>query len=176
MRRSVALVAAAVTTFSLVVLVSVVYAYRGLAVGPASAPVGASQSVKTVPVADTGSAQVASGSQLPSLSQAANSSLSVEAAASIASKFLNRTDLLSAELTTYSGSPAYKIAFSLGAAVYVSMSGEVLGEELPPTYSTATSLHRGSGGNSFSPSSHSSGEHEDGTEHESEGSSTGGGD
>jgi len=175
MRRSVALVAAAVTTFSLVVLVSVVYAYKGLAAGPSSAVLNAGQSVKTVSVGDTGSVQAAPGGQQPSLSQSANSNLTVQAAASIASQFLNRTDLLSAQLTTYKGSPAYKITFSSGAAVYVSMDGLILGEDLPPTSSTSTSFHRGSGGSSFSSSSHSSYEHEDDS-HESEGGAGGGGD
>jgi hypothetical protein len=175
MRRSVALVAAAVTTFSLVVLVSVVYAYRGLAAGPSSASLSADQSVKTVPVADTGSVQAASDNQQAALSQATN--LSVQAAASIASQYLNRTDLFSAELSTYKGSPAYKITFSSGAVVYVSMSGEVLGEELPPTYSTTTGSSGGSSSFHSASGSSSSGGHEGGTEHESDDSgSSGGGD
>jgi hypothetical protein len=157
----------------LVVLVSVVYAYKGFAASPSSASPNAGQAVKTVQISDTGSIVAASGNQQPALSQSTN--LSVQSAAFIASQYLNRTDLYSAELSAYNGTPAYKITFSSGAIVYVSMSGTVLGEQLPPTYSSTSSNSHGSGGGSFSSGSHSSGGHEDGSEHESD-SGDGGGD
>ncbi len=176
MRRSVALVAAAVTTFSLVVLVSVVYAYRGLAAGPSSARLGSDPSVKTVEVGNAAPSDSASaGSQL-SLGQAPT--LSVQAAGSIASQFINQTDLYSAEMSTYNGVPAFKIAFSSGAIVYVSMSGTVLDVVPPPSPSTMSGSGGNSGGHSFSfRGGSSSGEHESEPEHESgDDGGSGGGD
>ncbi len=163
MRRSVALVAAAVTTFSLVMLVSVVYAYRGLAAGPSSLPTGNDPSVKTVEIGSGAPVSGTSAGVQPSLAQ--TPSLSVQEAASIAGQFIHATDLYSAALSTYNGMPAFKIAFSSGELVYVSMNGVVLGVVPPPSYATVPSSG-GSGGRSFSSGSHSGGEHEGGAEHE----------
>ncbi len=173
MRRSVALVAAAVTTFTLVVLVSVVYAYRGLAAGPSSVPLGNDPSVKTVEVGNVAPADAASVGSQPSLAQTPN--LSIQAAASIAAQYIHRTDLFSAELSTYNGTPAFKIAFSSGEIVYVSTSGVVLGVVPPPTYSTMPSSGGGSGGH-FSSGSGGRSEHEGGAEHEGGDDGGGGGD
>lgn len=139
MRRSVALVSAAITTFSIVILGSVVYAYRGLAAGPASAGSGSIPAVQSVPVANADMAQPAVAAQpvaaQPAAAQAPT--LSVQAAASIAAQYLHRTDLYSAELTTYNGASAFKITFVSGDAVYLSMSGQVLGVVMAPTYGSA---------------------------------------
>ncbi len=172
MRRKVALISAAITTFSVVVLVSVVYAYQGLAAGPAAGQSGANQTPRTVQVADsTGQQSPSNSAAQPALSQPQG--LSVQAAASIAAQFIHRTDLYSAQMSSYNGAPAFKISFSSGEVVYVSTSGVVLAVVPPPALSTMSQPQTGSGGHAFS--SGGSYEHESESEHESGSSDDSGG-
>lgn len=169
MRRNLALISAAVTTFTLVVLVSVVYAYSGLAAGAASLPSNAGPSVKTIQV---GPSTGRSDSAVAPVSEAQASVLSPQAAASVAAQFLHRTDLYSAELSTYNGTPAYKIAFVSGDVCYVSMGGQVLAV-VPAAVPTSPSPYYGSGGGHGSGSGGSR-EHDGGTESEHESGDGGG--
>ncbi len=153
MRRSVALVSAAITTFSIVVLGSVVYAYRGLAAGPAAAGSGSLPAIQSVQVSNADVAQPAVASDqlaAPQPAAAQAPTLSVQAAASIAAQYLHRTDLYSAEMSSYNGAAAFKITFVSGDAVYVSMSGQILGVVTAPTYATTYVPH--SGGRAHGPS------------------------
>ncbi len=120
MRRSVALISAAATTFSLVLIASVVYAYQVMA---APRPTVQTTSSSQSPVALNDPAAAASGAAAPSVV----ASLAPQDVAAIAAKFLNRSDPYSVELTTYNGVQAYKVTFSSGDIVYVTLTGEVLG-------------------------------------------------
>lgn len=167
MRRNLALIAAAITTFTLVVLVSVVYAYSGLAATPSNAASNPDQAVKTVQVGSASSPQSNTAAVQPNLALA--TSLSPQAAASFAAQFLHRTDLYSAEMSTYNSTPAYKITFSSGDVVYVSLTGQILG--VVPVAAATTAPSYGSGGLYYGSGSGNYGGHEDGSsgEHESDG-------
>jgi hypothetical protein len=49
----------------------------------------------------------------------------------VASEFLQRTDAYSVQLVEYNGVQAYKVLFTSGDVVYVSLEGQVLGSEPP---------------------------------------------
>lgn len=171
MRRNVALISAAVTAFTLVVLVSVVYAYSGLAAAPSPSGAVSGQSVRTVQVADSIGARSAGDTGQPAMAAPA---ISAQTAASLAAAFLHRTDLFSAEMTAYNGAAAFKVTFASGEIVYVSLGGQILGVVPVPSYVQPASPS-GSGGGGWT--SGSSGEHDDAgseTEHESAGSGSGG--
>lgn len=112
MRNGIALASAAVTTFSLVVLASVVYTYRGMAESKTAAQQSASQPSTVAQAAASASGPIAD--------------VSPQAAASIAGAYLNRTDPYSVELASLNGSQAYKVVFSSGEIVFVSLQGQVL--------------------------------------------------
>jgi hypothetical protein len=107
------------------------------------------------------SLQLSAPAAAPAAAAPAPVSVAPQDAASIAAKALNRTDLYSVELATYQGVQAYKVTFSSGDIVYVSLTGQVLGTEPPPapilvTQSGGGSSRHGGGGGGGS----SSGEHE----------------
>jgi hypothetical protein len=52
-------------------------------------------------------------------------------AANIAADFLGQNDLYSVENAVWNGADAYKVVFSSGMTVYVSMDGQILGSEAP---------------------------------------------
>ncbi len=165
MRRNLALISAAVTAFTVVVLVSVVYAYSGFAASQSNSTPNSDPAVKTIQVSPA-----AANSQSQSVAPAAASvsqttTLSPQDAGSLAAQFLHRTDLLSAQLASYNGTPAYKITFVSGEVAYVSMSGQILGvvpaaaTAAPPLLGSSGSgggSHRSGGGGSYG------GEHEGG--------------
>jgi hypothetical protein len=160
MRRSVALIAAAISTFTLVVLASVVYAYQGFAAPLASSPQGGNQQPVAVQVDGANPGELGVNPQAGVQSQ----SLSPQAAAALAAKLLNRTDLYSAQAVTYSGVQAYKVTFSSGYTVYVSLQGQVLGVVPPaPVITSAGPGTRGGGGHNHSAGG---GEHSGGSETE----------
>ena len=92
-------------------------------------------------------------------------------AASIAAKAINRTDLYSVELADYQGTQAYKVTFSSGDIVYVSMDGQVLGTEPPPAPVFVTQSGGGGGNYRDGRNGGSSGgdDHEEHDDHEGEG-------
>lgn len=139
MRRSFSLVSAALTAFSLVMLASVVYAYRVLA---APRPV-------TAPVVS----QVAKPADVAIPVAAVQSTVSPQDAAAAAGKFLGRSDAFSVALADLNGSQAYKVTFSSGDVVYVALTGEVLSSvPAPAPVLNVTSKggggHHGGGGHS----------------------------
>jgi len=119
MIKSVTIISIAVTTFVLVFLAGVVYAYQSFN-SPASTPTPDLQS----------SVQTAS-LDLVTPSPAVVSDISPQDAASTALKFSNRTDLYSVELADFNGSQTYKVTFSSGDVIYVSLNGQVVGSALP---------------------------------------------
>lgn len=52
-------------------------------------------------------------------------------AANIAASFLGQNDLYSVENMVWNGVDTYKVVFSSGTIVYVSMDGQILGSEAP---------------------------------------------
>ncbi len=166
MRRNLGFISAAVTTFTAVVLASVVYAYRGFAESPSTSTTSAGSITSAAQVADSPNAQAAPVNVPQAGPQA--STMTAQAAAALAGKFLNRTDLYSAQLTTYNSVSAYKIVFTSGDAVFVSLDGQILGMIPAPATVTAPPVF-GSSGGGHHPGSSSSGHEDGGTEHESEG-------
>jgi hypothetical protein len=85
-----------------------------------------------------------------------------EAAASIASKVLGRTDLYSVEVTKFEGADAYLVTFSSGDIVYLSLDGQVLSISKLPVTTTVIARHGGggNGGNGTSSGNTGGGEHE----------------
>ena len=55
--------------------------------------------------------------------------LDAQQATSVASQYLNRTDMYSVETASISGAMGYKVVFSSGDVVYVGMDGQVLATE-----------------------------------------------
>lgn len=119
MRKSIVLVSMALTTFVLVLVAGVVYAYQGF-IAPSPTPtVQSSSSLQTVAL------------PLNEQSQAIVQSISPQDAATIAVKFSSRTDLYSVELADFNGSQSYKVTFSSGDVIYVAMTGQVVGSAPP---------------------------------------------
>lgn len=116
MRRNIPLISAALTTFSLVMLASVVYAYQAMAAPPPLPSAEANQPGIGAPVE-------ASAPPEP----AARPNVSPQDAAALAAKFLNRTDAFSVEVAVFNGAQSYKVTFSSGDIAYVAMDGQVLG-------------------------------------------------
>ena len=55
--------------------------------------------------------------------------LDAQQATSVASQYLNRTDMYSVETASISGAMGYKVVFSSGDVVYVGLDGQVLATE-----------------------------------------------
>jgi uncharacterized protein YpmB len=150
MRRGLTLISVAITTFSALLIASIVYGYDA-GTSRQSAP-GASKQVADI------QALVA---QAPA-AKAASTSVSAQQAATIAQNFLQRTDAYSIELADYNGVQAFKVTFSSGDIVYVSLSGEVLGTVAPEVQVASQPRPRekeGGGGGGHESSDH---EHESG--------------
>jgi hypothetical protein len=120
MIKSVTFISMVVTTFVLVLLAGVVYAYQGFA---ASAPTSTPQATMNPQTVDL---------SLNAQPQTNNSDISPQDAASTAVNFSNRKDLYSVELADFNGSQTYKVTFSSGDTIYVSLNGQVVGSA-PPT-------------------------------------------
>ena len=121
MIKSVTFISMVVTTFVLVLLAGVVYAYQGFA---ASAPTPTLQSDINPQTVD-----LALNAQSP---QTNTSDISPQDAASTAVKFSSCTDLYSVELADFNGYQTYKVTFSSGDTIYVSLNGQVVGSAPPP--------------------------------------------
>lgn len=92
-------------------------------------------------------------------------------AAMIAANYLGQTDIYSVEMAEQNGTNVYKVVFSSGQIVYVSLDGQVLGSESPTP--VAISIPATSIPGSIEPQptqvSHKPGEHEEKEkEHENE--------
>jgi hypothetical protein len=160
MKRSVTLISVAITAFSIVVLSSVVYGLRAAASSRPD-PVAAVTSVLEVGLSP----------ELAAASGFASPRISPQAAVTVASEFLGRTDAYSIQLTDYKGQPAFKVTFTSGDVVFVSVAGQVL-EVIPaPVQMANANKHReveGGRGGSSGGDDHEKGEDEHEEEHESE--------
>jgi hypothetical protein len=109
-------ISAAVTTFVLVILANVVTGYAKTQNTIPSQP-DTQQSASTVV------------QSFPVDGQAVQ--LTHQEAANIAAKFLGQNDLYSVENTIWNGADAYKVVFSSGYIVYVSLDGQILESQAP---------------------------------------------
>jgi hypothetical protein len=157
MRKSTLFISAALTTFMLAILFGVASAYQNIV--KSTQPMA----VQTQPPA----AEMVSAPIIPTQA----TTITPEAAATLASQVINRTDLFSAEVTQLDGVDAYLITFSSGDLVYVSMDGKILSISKIAVTVVAQASHRGSGNNQNSSAApavpapggeHESSEHEGG--------------
>ncbi len=138
MGKIVMTISAGITAFVLALTAGAVYVSRNLTTTVAVAQASTSQppvSMQAAPVADV-------ASSAPTV--AAN--VAAQDAASIAAKYLNRTDLYSVELADFQGTQAYKVTFSSGDIVIVSLQGQVLSATPPPPPQVVTVSGGGGGG------------------------------
>lgn len=137
MRRGVSFVAAGITAFTLVILVSIAYAYQVMAAPRTTQAVPASQSAAAIQLPVSESAAIVAA---PVAKQ-----LSAREAAALASTLLGRTDAYSVELGNWQGTAAYKVTFSSGDVAYISLDGQLLAT-VPFTQSIVMSTGGGRGG------------------------------
>jgi hypothetical protein len=148
MRKSLIFISAALTTFVMAVLGGVTHAYTILkAATPSAQQANFSASQQLL-------ASVADPVQIQSVSP--------QDAAAVAAKFLGRADLYSVELADFNGAQTYKVTFSSGHIVYVSLIRQVLDVQPPQqTVITASQPGRKQGGGGVEPRG-GDGEHEGG--------------
>ena len=141
MGKLVMTISAGVTAFILALTAGAVYVSRNLTttVAVAQAQQPASQQSSMVPVA-------ADPAVVPPAAPTVVANVAAQDAASIAAKYLNRTDLYSVELATFQGAQTYKVTFSSGHIVYVSLQGQVLSSTNPPPPTVVTVSGGGGGG------------------------------
>ena len=154
MRRSISLISIAFTAFSVVIMASVIYGYRVSARSRSAA----SEAAQPQP-----SAELVASASIPRLR------ISPQAAADVASQFLDRTDAYSVQLAEYNGVQAYKVTFSSADVVYISLDGQVLGSEPAPVQLADLNAHRKARDDGGKRGGGGDGEREgEGGEHESE--------
>ena len=160
MGKLVIAISAAVTAFVLALTAGAVYAYRNMA-----APAVTAQQQQ--PVSQVGSTLQLAAAPVPAPTDVPN--VSPQDAASIAAKFLNRTDLYSVELADLQGTQSYKVTFTSGDVVYVGLKGQVLSSVPPPppvvitqTTGGGSPRHHGGAGGGGSGTGAGEGEHEGG--------------
>jgi hypothetical protein len=140
------LISAALTAFVLVILTGVVSAYKQFTVGKVAeipSPV-VEEVVMAVPTEVVEPAPVV---------------LTHQEAAMVAANYLGQTDIYSVENTIWNVQDAFKVVFSSGDIVYVSMDGQILGTEAPETV-----VITNSGSNNSSPRNTAS--HDDHDDHD----------
>jgi hypothetical protein len=154
MRKSTLFISAALTTFMLAVLFGVASAYQNIV--KSAQPVA----VQTQP----SSVEMVNAPIMPTQV----TDITVEAAATLATKVLNRNDLFSAEITQLDGVDVYLVTFSSGDLVYVGLDGQILSISKLPVTIISQRRSGGNGGvnNSQSNNISNDGEHEE--EHEEE--------
>ena len=156
MRKSTLFISAALTTFMLVVLFGVVSAYQNI--------VKSNQATAAQPQPTSAVEMISAPVSAPTQA----TTITPEAAATLASQVINRTDLFSAEVTQFNGADAYLVTFSSGDLVYVSMDGQILSiSKLPVTVVNQPASNGGGGnggGNNGNRNNARSGQHE--SEHE----------
>jgi uncharacterized membrane protein YgcG len=137
MGKVVMVISVAVTAFVLTITAGAVYNYRNQAAAavanqPAAQPTSVVQMVVAAPAVAAAPPEVAN--------------VSPQDAASIAAKFLNRTDLYSVELADLEGKQSYKVTFTSGDIVFVGLNGQVLASTPPPPAAVVASSGGGGGG------------------------------
>ena len=109
-------ISAALTAFVLVVLVNVASAYKQISSSAVDVPSALPTATSTVQVLPTETPVVI---------------LTHQEAALVAANFLGDTDLFSVENAPWEEKDAYKVVFSSGYIVYVSLDGQILSSEAP---------------------------------------------
>ncbi len=143
MRKGVVLISAFLTAFTLAMLAGVLAAYKGAAASLAAVQPTAQDPATTDP----------SSVDPVALSAATPSPIiSPQDAAALAVKFLNQKDLYSVEIVMLNGVNTYKVTFSSGDVLYVSLSGQVLSLTKAPTPTPQVVIVQ-----SYAPSGHHSG-------------------
>jgi uncharacterized membrane protein YgcG len=137
MGKLVMAISAGVTAFVLALTAGAVYVSRNL-----TTTVVVAQASTSVPVSSMQAAPVAAATSVPQVP----ANVAAQDAASIAAKYLNKTDLYSVELADVQGMQAYKVTFSSGDIVMVSLQGQVLSTTPPPAPSVVTVAGGGGGG------------------------------
>ncbi len=140
MSKLVIAISATVTAFIMALTAGAIYAYRN------SQDAAVTVQQQPASQASTSLQLAAPTAAAPAAPAAAPQTVAPQDAASIAAKSINRTDLYSVELTTYQAVQAYKVTFSSGDIVYVGLTGQVLGSELPPAPAVLTQSGGYSGG------------------------------
>ena len=147
MRKNAMFISAAITAFVLAMLAGVVSAYNGISSSKLLSSSTAQPVALSIAITPTASV------------------VNVQDAETIASQYINRTDLYSIEMTTLSGAQAYKVTFSSGDIVYVGLDGQVLKAAPPPAPITIYANGGGGGGNTAPPppaENHGGDDHNDG--------------
>jgi len=146
------LISAALTAFVLVVLANVSAVYARIRDAATVQPAAQSTTVVTA--------------ALPAQGQTVQ--VTHQEAATIAASFLGQNDLYSVENVVWNGVDAYKVVFSSGTIVYISMNGQVLGSEAPqPVFISAPGGNNDNRGGSENDRSHSDdGDHEEHENHD----------
>lgn len=144
------LISAALTTFVLVILVNLGAVYArirdAVTIQPAIQP--------TMAIVEA----------LPAQAQVVQ--VTHQEAASIAANFLGQNDVYSVENVVWNEVDAYKVVFSSGTIVYVSMDGQILGSEAPqPVFIYAPSSNNNDQPQPSNVSAHSK-DHDDHDDHE----------
>ncbi len=145
MRKSTIFISAALTTFALAVVYSLVYAYRS----------GATTTAITPTIAPTATDVTVATAETPT-------TVTPVQAAQLAAQVLGHNDLLSAESANLNGVDGYKISFQSGDVVYVSLTGQILSIQTVPQVvvvpaQTQAAKHKSNNNNN---SNNSGGEHE----------------
>lgn len=120
MSNKTTLISIALTAFVLVILAGVALAYRPANIAEVSQEVAAPLEVAAPDTSDAPIAEVS-----------APKALTHQAAALVAAKYLGQTDMYSVEIAQWNGLNTYKVVFTSGQIVYVSMEGQVLAAEQP---------------------------------------------
>ncbi len=124
MRKGVVLISAFLTAFTLAMLAGVVAAYKTTADSQAAGQQISQSNAATDPsTVDPVALQAATPTQV----------ISPQDAAALAAKFLNQKDLYSVEIVMYNGANTYKVTFSSGDILYVSLNGQVVSLTKAPT-------------------------------------------
>ncbi|HEX8992530.1 MAG TPA: hypothetical protein VF784_12700 [Anaerolineales bacterium] len=126
MGKVVVVISGAITAFILALTAGAIYAYRSVSTSGPNAPSAAN---------DQQSINQAASTVQPAVAQTPTSvpDVSPQDAASIAAKFMNRTDLYSVEIGSVKGAPVYKVTFSSGDVAFVSLQGQMLSIQSGPT-------------------------------------------
>lgn len=133
MGKMVVVISGAITAFILALTAGAIYAYRSVSTSSPNA-VGAAN--------DQQSIDQAAATIQPAVAQppTAVPEISPQDAASIAGKFMNRTDLYSVEIGSVQGAPAYKVTFSSGDVAFVSLQGQMLSFQPVPRPGSVTTV------------------------------------
>lgn len=145
-------ISAALAAFVLVILVNVASAYKQISSSANDVPPALPTATSTAQVLPTETPVVI---------------LTHQEAALVAANFLGDTDLFSVETALWEEKDAYKVVFSSGYIVYVSLDGQILSSEAPqPVFVSIPAPVSSNSGSGQSQASSSNSQQEDHDEHD----------